>query len=102
MFDFLALAQRLITVAVSDFLALAQRLITVAVSDFLCWFPIGLLGLLASRGVPVAGEVNVVIAICVLPLKSTVSPFLYTLSMVLERIRRKREERLKQYLLARM
>nr|KAG5685386.1 hypothetical protein BaRGS_014694 [Batillaria attramentaria] len=35
----------------SQDLTIARRLITVAVSDFLCWFPIGLLGLMASMEV---------------------------------------------------
>nr|KAG5705934.1 hypothetical protein BaRGS_010824 [Batillaria attramentaria] len=29
---------------------IARRLISIAMSDFLCWFPIGLLGLMASQG----------------------------------------------------
>ena len=40
----------------SQDLAIARRLLAVVVSDFLCWFPIGLLGLLASNGAPVPGE----------------------------------------------
>ena len=34
-------------------LTFARRLLTVAMSDFLCWFYIGLLGLLASSGTPI-------------------------------------------------
>ncbi|XP_070193544.1 relaxin receptor 2-like [Littorina saxatilis] len=71
---------------------IARRLITIAVTDFLCWFPIGLLGLLASRGVAVPGEVNVAMAILVLPLNSALNPFLYSLNMLLERRRRAREQ----------
>nr|KAG5697416.1 hypothetical protein BaRGS_008842 [Batillaria attramentaria] len=75
---------------------IARRLITVAMSDFLCWFPIGLLGLLASNGVPIPGEVNVAMAIFVLPLNSALNPFLYTLNMLLERKRRAKEARMKK------
>ena len=64
-------------------LTIARRLITVAVSDFLCWFPIGLLGILASNGSPVPGEVNVATAIIVLPVNSALIPFLYTLNTIL-------------------
>ena len=71
-------------------------------SDFLCWFPIGLLGLLASNGVPVPGEVNVVIAIIVLPVNSAINPFLYTLNMMLERRRRARERRLQKLVMSAM
>nr|KAG5709977.1 hypothetical protein BaRGS_030019 [Batillaria attramentaria] len=74
-------------------LTIARRLITVVVSDFLCWFPIGLLGVLASAGTPIPGEVNVVMAIVVLPVNSVLNPFLYTLNILLERRRRAREER---------
>ena len=80
----------------SNDLRIARRLITVALSDFLCWFPIGLLGLLASRGIPIPGEVNV------LPLNSALNPFLYTLNIILERRRRSHDEKLLKELLAEM
>nr|KAG5713693.1 hypothetical protein BaRGS_024741 [Batillaria attramentaria] len=47
--------------------SIARRLVTVVLSDFFCWFPIGLMGLLASHEVPLPGEVNVATAIFVLP-----------------------------------
>nr|KAG5691622.1 hypothetical protein BaRGS_023793 [Batillaria attramentaria] len=60
----------------------------------------GLLGLLASQDVPVSGELNVGMAILVLPLNAALDPFLYTLNIVLERRRKAKEERmLKQLLL---
>ena len=74
--------------------AIARRLITIAVSDFLCWFPIGLLGVLASLGVSIPGEVSVSMAILVLPLNSALNPFLYNLNMLLERRRQATEQRL--------
>ena len=72
----------------------ARRLITIALSDFMCWFPIGLLGLLASQGYPIPGEVNVVLAILVLPLNAALNPFLYTVNTLLERRQREREKQL--------
>ena len=81
-------------------LTIARRLITIAVSDFLCWFPIGLLGILAAQGFSVPGSVGVAMAIFVLPLNSALNPFLYTINMVLERRRREREKRLEKMLLA--
>ena len=83
-------------------IAIARRLITIAMSDFLCWFPIGLLGLLASNGVAIPGEVSVAMAIFALPLNSALNPFLYTLNMILERSRLEREERLRKFLLAQL
>ena len=57
---------------------IARRLFTIAMSDFLCWFPIGCLGLLASRGVAVSGEASVALAVLVMPVNSAINPFLYT------------------------
>ena len=84
----------------SQDLAIAQRLITIAVSDFLCWFPIGLLGMLAASGHSIHGEVNVIIVIFVLPFNSALNPFLYTLNLLLERRRKEQEKRLHKMLLA--
>ncbi|XP_070198742.1 G-protein coupled receptor GRL101-like [Littorina saxatilis] len=79
---------------------LARRLITVAMSDFLCWFPIGLLGILSSAGQPISGEVNVAMAIFVLPLNSAINPFLYTVNRLLENRQMEREKRLMELLTA--
>ena len=73
---------------------LARRLATVVVSDFLCWFPLGVLGLMASNGHPVPGEVNVAMVIFVLPLNSALNPFLYTLNSIMEKRRADRMKRL--------
>ena len=81
-------------------MAVAQRLFTVVVSDFLCWFPVGLMGLLASRGIPVSGEVNVGMAIFVLPLNSALNPFLYSLNAIEARRARAREQKLLRKLIA--
>ena len=75
---------------------IARRLLTVAMADFLCWFPIGLLGLLASSGTPIPGEVSVAMAIFVLPFNSALNPFLYTLNVVLEKRRRAQAERIEK------
>ena len=81
-------------------LLIARRLFTVVLSDFLCWFPIGLLGLLASRNIPIPGEVNVGMAIFVLPLNSALNPFLYSLNTIQARRARAREQRLLRTLMA--
>ena len=80
-------------------LAVARRLFTVVVSDFLCWCPVGLLGLLASGDIPISGEVNVAMAIFVLPLNSALNPFLYSLNTILARRDRTREQKLLRKLL---
>ena len=79
-------------------MTIARRLLSVAVTDFLCWFPIGLLGLLAARGVSIPGVVNVNMAILVLPLNSALNPFLYTYNTLVERRRRVEEQQLMTWL----
>ncbi|KAL8610881.1 hypothetical protein ACOMHN_056736 [Nucella lapillus] len=74
-------------------MAIARRLLAVVMSDFLCWFPIGLLGLMARSGVPISGDVNVAMAIFILPFNSALNPFLYTLHTLLERHRAARAQR---------
>nr|KAG5690494.1 hypothetical protein BaRGS_033334 [Batillaria attramentaria] len=56
----------------------------------------------ANSGTPVPGQVNVAMAIIVLPLNSALNPFLYTLNMILERRERAREERMKKLILAKL
>ena len=79
---------------------IARRLLTVAMSDFLCWFPIGLFGLLAHSGVPVSSQVVVVMTVMVLPINSALNPFLYTINVILEKRRTEREKRLKKYIIS--
>ena len=83
-------------------MVIARRLISVVVSNFVCWFPIGLLGLLASAGVPITGEVNVAMAIFVLPLNSALNPFLYTFNVLMETRRKVRELQLLKLLESRV
>ena len=78
----------------------ARRLFNVVMSNFLCWFSVGLLGLLGSQGVVISGEINVSMTIIVLPLNSTLNPLLYTLSLIRERRRRAKELRLQKCLMA--
>ena len=70
---------------------IARRLTTIVLSDFLCWFPIGLLGLLASTGTRIPDEINVAVAIFVMPFNSALNPFLYTFNVLMEK-RRKAQE----------
>ena len=79
-------------------LNIARRLVTIAATDFVCWFPVGLLGLLASTCIAVPGEVNVAMATLVIPLNSAMNPFLYTINVLLEKRRQAKEERILHYL----
>ncbi|KAL8610625.1 hypothetical protein ACOMHN_006344 [Nucella lapillus] len=78
----------------------ARRLLIIAMSDFLCWFPIGVCGLLAKLDVPVPGEVNTAMAVFVLPFNSALNPFLYTYTIVQEKRHREREAQLQKYITA--
>ena len=64
---------------------IARRMTTVVLSDFLCWVPIGLLGILASTGTPIYGEVNVAVVIFLMPFNSALNPFLYTFNVLMEK-----------------
>ena len=77
---------------------IARRLLTVAMTDFLCWFPVGLLGLMASQGTPISGEANVGMAIFVLPLNSVINPFLYTINIIMEKRQKGKEDRVLKWL----
>jgi hypothetical protein len=81
---------------------LARRLFLVVATDFLCWFPIGLLGLLATGGVPIPKVVNVWVVVFVLPFNSALNPFLYTLSDLLEKRRKRRQDEYIKRLLGRL
>ena len=81
---------------------IARRPFLIVLTDFLCWFPIGLMGVLAKAGIPIPAIVNVWAAVFVLPLNSALNPFLYTLNSVLERWRAAREERRRGQTLARV
>ncbi|XP_012935010.2 G-protein coupled receptor GRL101-like, partial [Aplysia californica] len=69
--------------------AIAQKLALVVITDFLCWFPIGVMGLLSKTSVPIPGEANVVATIFILPLNSALNPYLYTLSGVRQKLQQK-------------
>ena len=73
---------------------MARRLITIAVSDFLCWFPMGVLGVLSFNDVVIPDELNVAVAIFILPINSAFNPFLYTLNILIEKRQKAKEHKL--------
>ena len=78
--------------------SIARRLTTIVLSDFLCWFPIGLLGVLASTGTPIPEELSVAVAIFVMPFNSALNPFLYTFNVLMEKRRKAQEANLLKHL----
>ncbi|KAH9499548.1 hypothetical protein Btru_078099 [Bulinus truncatus] len=59
--------------------ALAKKLALVALTDFLCWFPIGIMGMLSVGGQRYSSDVYAWVAIFILPINSAVNPMLYTI-----------------------
>ena len=82
------------TITGSRDVTIARRMTTVVLSDFLCWFPIGFLGLLASTGTPIPGQVNVAAAIFLVPFNSALNPFLYTYNVLMEKRRQTQQANL--------
>ncbi|XP_060587650.1 G-protein coupled receptor GRL101-like, partial [Ruditapes philippinarum] len=64
-------------------LKVARNLILVATTDFLCWFPIGVMGILALNGFPIPGDVYAWSAVFILPINSALNPFLYTVTAII-------------------
>ena len=83
-------------------LVLARRLFIVVMSDCLCWIPIGLLGLMEYSGLRVPSEVNVAMAIAVLPLNSAVNPLLYAFNTLKEQRREAKEVKMLTFLRSRI
>ncbi|XP_070198665.1 G-protein coupled receptor GRL101-like [Littorina saxatilis] len=79
---------------------IARRLFLVVLTDFCCWFPIGVMGLMAFLGIPIPGEVNVWAAILVLPFNSALNPFLYTLNGLCQKWEENKVEKKTQKILA--
>ena len=77
-----------------------RRVFLLCVLNVVCWSPACLMGLLASRGSPVADEVRVGVALLALPINSALRPCLYALGVRGERQRRGRAERLMAYIRA--
>ncbi|KAL8593119.1 hypothetical protein ACOMHN_018045 [Nucella lapillus] len=79
---------------------IARRLLVIAMSDFLCWFPIGLCGLLTKLDIPVPGEVNAAMATIVLPVNAALNPFLYTYTILRRKRQKEKEANLQKFIIA--
>ncbi|KAL8619459.1 hypothetical protein ACOMHN_011810 [Nucella lapillus] len=79
---------------------IARRLLVIAMSDFLCWFPIGVCGLLAKLDIPVPGEVNTAMATIVLPVNAALNPFLYTYTILRKKRQKEKKASLQNFIIA--
>ncbi|KAH9500817.1 hypothetical protein Btru_073093 [Bulinus truncatus] len=66
---------------------IAKKLAFVAVSDFLCWFPIGIMGILSLAGQEFDKETYAWMAVFVLPVNSALNPMIYTISVIVDRLK---------------
>lgn len=62
-----------------DQIKLAARMAFLIFTDFICWMPIIIMGCLAQAGVFISGDVYAWTAVLVLPLNSSLNPYLYTI-----------------------
>ncbi|XP_035825748.1 G-protein coupled receptor GRL101-like [Aplysia californica] len=62
--------------------AIARQLSLIALTDFLCWFPIGVMGLMALNGQEISNETYAWSAVLVVPINSALNPVLYTVPAV--------------------
>lgn len=66
-------------------ITVAKQLSLVALTDFLCWFPVGLMGLLSLEGREVSNEVYAWTTVFLLPINSAVNPVIYTIPAIMNR-----------------
>ncbi|KAK3098302.1 hypothetical protein FSP39_018119 [Pinctada imbricata] len=64
--------------------AIARGLFMVVLTDFICWFPVGVMGIMALSGKAIPGEVYAWTAVFILPINSALNPFLYTFSTIIK------------------
>ncbi|KAH9488872.1 hypothetical protein Btru_041496 [Bulinus truncatus] len=66
---------------------IAKKLAFVALSDFLCWFPIGIMGILSLIGQEFNKETYAWMAVFVLPVNSALNPMIYTIPVIVDRLK---------------
>ncbi|KAH9503366.1 hypothetical protein Btru_072841 [Bulinus truncatus] len=68
-------------------ISIAKKLALVALTDFLCWFPIGIMGILSINGEEFDREVYAWMAVFVLPVNSAVNPMIYTIPVIIDKLK---------------
>ncbi|XP_071963860.1 uncharacterized protein [Antedon mediterranea] len=80
--------------ASSNELKMATKMAVIVFTDFCCWFPIILMGIVAQTGawqIPV--DIYVWSATLIMPINSSINPYLYTIPYIGEARRRRRMKR---------
>ncbi|XP_055888121.1 G-protein coupled receptor GRL101-like [Biomphalaria glabrata] len=67
-------------------LNIAKKLFIVALTNLMCWYPIGIIGILSLNGHFFSREIYAVIAISVMPINSALNPIIYTCPIILEKL----------------
>ncbi|XP_005098706.2 G-protein coupled receptor GRL101-like [Aplysia californica] len=62
-----------------------KRLFLVAASDFMCWFPVGIMGILSLTGHCLGYTAYAWSAVLVLPVNSAINPMIYNVSTLLDK-----------------
>ncbi|XP_033746496.1 G-protein coupled receptor GRL101-like [Pecten maximus] len=65
--------------------AIARSLFLVVFSDFLCWFPVGVMGLMALSGEMIPASTYAWTAVFILPINSALNPVIYTFTGILKK-----------------
>ena len=60
----------------------ARKLFLIVITDFMCWFPIGVMGIMSLTGKQISKEAYTWSTVILLPINSAVNPILYTLPVV--------------------
>ena len=79
-------------------LIMALRMMPISVTDACAWFLVTVLTLLTSHGILMSGDVSFTGTVLAMVTKSSLNPFLYLLSVYLERRQLKHQQRLIQLL----
>ncbi|KAI8782471.1 G-protein coupled receptor GRL101 [Biomphalaria glabrata] len=73
-------------------ITVAKNLLLVVVTNFLCWFPIGLLGVMTLCGYQMDKDVYAWTAVLVLPINSAINPILYTVPSIVQNYQKSNEQ----------
>ena len=72
---------------------LATRMALIVGTDFICWMPIIIMGFLSASGsAEIPADVYAWTAVFILPLNSSLNPYLYTFSVAWQRTKAKRRQ----------
>ena len=76
-----------------DEVRMAVRMAAIVATDFACWVPVILMGILSqARLVQIPGEMYAWIVVFILPINSSLNPYLYTVSDICSQQRRSQKQ----------